>query len=780
MTPQLINLLQQNRMEEARVLCAELCRAHPKDAQTQFMMSAIYGQLGDFSRSEKYSRKAVKLNPNVAEAHFNLGIAQLRLKKIKTAIQSFKRALELRSTFPEACNELANAYQESGKLDEAIALYNQAINLRPQYADALCNLGCAQIKVGNLSEARSNLQSALSANPNLPEIYIQLAAIAKREEDLEAVEQQLRQAISLAPEHPEANLSLAELIVEKNPTDALALCQQASNTASSDKIFLTRLAVQYKQLGELKLSIECYRNALQAGPRDAQILSNLGVALKDDNQLDEAISIHGKALSVDPQSAEAHYNLAIALSAANRQEEAERSYRRAVELKPELVEAWTNLGSLLMLQGRSIESIDCFQAALATSPDYVAAASNRLFAMNYTPSISATACFDAHRQWGNSYPANTHTPKPGGAQRASDGVLRIGFVSGDFRHHSVAYFFESLLTHDDGKIEIHCYSNTMLIDAVTEKLRGQVAGWQDITRLNDAEASALIRNDGIDVLIDLAGHTNGHRLGIFALRPCPTQITYLGYPNTSGLPAMDYRITDEIADPQENDALNTEFLLRLKRCFLCYTPPLDAPTPIPPGKDTGPHITFGSFNNLAKVTPDVIRVWSEILKRVPDSVLIIKNRPLADASVAERIRSQFSEWGIPSERLELLAWAPGTDNHLELYNRVDIALDTFPYNGTTTTCEALWMGRPVVTLCGKTHASRVSASLLTHTELGELIAEDEQGYIKIAAELANNIAGFSAKHRNLRESVRRSSLCDQHDFQKDFFKVLRTAVINRD
>ncbi len=741
MQAELITLIQQNRMREAQALCAKLCKAQPNNAQLNFMMSAICGQLGDYPKSEKYSQKAIKLQPGVAEAHFNLGIARLRQGKPLPAIDSFKQAIKLNPALAAAHNELGNAWQHANDLPQAVNSYRQALTLQPRYAEAACNLGAALHKIGDAEAAIKHYQSALAINPALQT----------------------------------AQLALGELLLSRDRAGALRHCQAALTTAADNAETYSRLASLCKKLGLLEACLDCYEKALQLQPQDARLLSNSGIALKEAGRLDDAIDRHQRAISLAPKLAETHYNLGSALTAAAREHEAEAAYRRAIDLNPNFVEALTNLGTLLLLQGRVEEGLPYLESALANDADYSLAASNRLLAMNYLAEISAETVFHAHRDWGNRFSASCTAGAYAYHARSPGAPLRIGFVSPDFRSHSVAFFFATLLGHGRPDIEIHCYSNTLRRDATTERIRAGAAGWRDIVALSDAEAAALIHQDRIDILLDLTGHTADHRLGVFALRPAPLQMTWLGYPNTTGLAAIDYRITDALADPDGAEALHTEKLLRLPRCFLCYAPPQDAPEPTLPGTDRSRPLSFGSFNNLAKIGPDLVRCWAEILRQTPGSRLVIKNRPLGDPAVAERYRALFAAHGIGPERLELLAWLPGIDSHLAAYNLIDIALDTYPYHGTTTTCEALWMNRPVVTRRGDRHAARVGLSLLHSLGLDELVAQDEASYIDTAVRLAQQLEDFTSRQGDIRERMQRSALCDAADFQTAFFSLLLSA-----
>jgi predicted O-linked N-acetylglucosamine transferase (SPINDLY family) len=312
-------------------------------------------------------------------------------------------------------------------------------------------------------------------------------------------------------------------------------------------------------------------------------------------------------------------------------------------------------------------------------------------------------------------------------------------------------------------------------DAVTARIRALADGWREIIGKPDAEVAEMIRQDQIDILVDLAGHTSDNRLPLFALRPAPVQMAWIGYPASTGLPAIDYRLTDAISDPPGvSDTLHTEKLLRIRGGGWAYLAPQAPPIGPFPAIANG-FVTFGSFNNLPKITPRVLETWARILKNVPNSRLLIKSSGLASNMGRDYVQSHLHQQGIDPSRIELTGWTPTTNSHLQLYGRVDIALDTFPYNGTTTTCEALWMGVPVVTFAGSSHVSRVGAALLTNAGCSEWIANDVEGYIALAAKLAANITSMSDVRKNLREQMKASPLCDAHRLARELEQIYRDA-----
>jgi predicted O-linked N-acetylglucosamine transferase (SPINDLY family) len=422
-------------------------------------------------------------------------------------------------------------------------------------------------------------------------------------------------------------------------------------------------------------------------------------------------------------------------------------------------------------QGRIEEAIAAYRRALEIRPGDQWAHSNMLIAMNSRPpSEHGGGLLAEHVEWARRHAAGLY---PAGTARfgndSSQGRrLRVGYVSPDFRRHSVAYFVQPILAgHDHQQFEVFCYASVRRPDEVTAALKSQADQWRDIAAMSDEQAAEMIRADRIDILVDLAGHTANHRLTLFARRAAPVQVTYLGYPNTTGLATMDYRLTDAAADPPgTTESHYTERLVRLPHGFLCYMPPGHAPEPRAMSAANGSPITFASFNNLAKVTQAMVGLWAKILRRVPDSILLLKAGALADQATQARVRAEFDRHGIGADRIELRGREPSPARHLAMYHRVDVALDTSPYNGTTTTCEALWMGVPVVTLAGQSHASRVGASLLTCADLAMLIARGEEEYVAIVSQLAHDLERRLALAATLRQKMQ-GTICTARRFLAD-------------
>jgi len=382
--------------------------------------------------------------------------------------------------------------------------------------------------------------------------------------------------------------------------------------------------------------------------------------------------------------------------------------------------------------------------------------------MNYSARNAPEAVAAEHRAWGEKASAAVSVPGSRDLDRDPARRLRIGYVSPDFRRHSVAYFFEALLAeHDPDAVEAVCYAHVPAPDPMTERLKGLAHEWHDIATLDDPALAEKIRGERIDILVDLAGHTAKNRLPVFVHKPAPIQVTYLGYPNTSGLARIDYRLTDAVADPPgDGDDLYAERLVRLDRCFLAYRPPPAAPAVSGLPSERIGRITFGSFNNNTKITPELIAVWSRILRELPTSRLLLKSGPFADRETRQRYLDLFAAEGIEPKRIRAFGYLPEVSDHLNFYANIDLALDTFPYNGTTTTCEALWMGVPVLTLAGPVHASRVGASLLTAVGIEDLIARDTDAYVGKAIGLASDPARLADLRSRLRPAMATSPLTD--------------------
>lgn len=564
--------------------------------------------------------------------------------------------------------------------------------------------------------------------------------------------------------------------------------KQAARAAESQH---AARAFQYLQQNRVAEAIALLRAGVRAAPCDGCAWQSLGAAALGCGRYGLAVRALRRAAELDPHDAGVWFGLGRALRAVGEEAVARNAFERTVALEPARVSAWRELAAVcqrlllytrqaealaqlaalapgqaahahalglsLCYSGRVREGVRAFRRAIALDPEFDAPYSCLAMGLQMLPEVSPARVFRAHRAW----PADPPAPAIPGPRR-QPGVLRVGYVSGQLFDCSPAFFFEPLLAaHDRRQIRPYCYANVSQPDAVTRRLRALAAGWRGISALDDEAAAEAIRRDRIDVLIDLDGHAHGHRLGVFSRRAAPVQMTYLGYPNTSGLAEMDYRVTDSACDPPgETERFHTETLLRLDPCFLTYRPPSDAPetSPLPAGAH-GP-VTFACFAAMPKLHAGSIAVYASVLRAVPGSRLMLKNRALADPATAARIERAFYREGINASRLRLLGYIPQRGSHLALYRDADLALDSFPYAGTTTTCEALWMGVPVVSLVGRTHVERVGLTLLRQAGLADLATPSREEFIRIAVEWAADRARLARVRRGLRRRLRASALLD--------------------
>lgn len=514
-------------------------------------------------------------------------------------------------------------------------------------------------------------------------------------------------------------------------------------------------------------AIDSLNSAIKLRPDYCEAYINLGICRQKLQQYDQAALDFTRAVQINPLFAEGYYNRADTYRLMARLEDACVDYKHAISIEPKHYKAYTNLGLTLQSQGKLDEAIMQFQRALMLNHDEPVIFSNLLFLKNCLYRDHEESIRD-HSDWARRYATKNLNYINRAHDRDPSRVLRIGYVSPDFSKHSVAYFLEPLLAnHNPYRFKTYCYSNVENEDEYTRRFQKFAHCWRGITGLTDEQAVSQIKSDRIDILVDLAGHTAGNRLLIFTYKPAPIQVSYLGYPNTSGLPSIDYRLTDAIADPPgQEDKFYTETLIRMPGCFLCYQPPDNSPRVTQtPALETG-HITFGSFNALHKCTTEVIAHWVTLLQEVPGSRLVFKNKSFYDDTTRKRFQEMFTLQGISADRVDLVHWDDNIQAHLARYSDIDIALDTFPYNGTTTTFESLWMGVPVMTLTQGTHASRVSASILSQLGLGEFITDDKKEYVKQIRGWAGKLDDLNMLRMQLRARLQGSTLMAGESFAR--------------
>ncbi len=528
--------------------------------------------------------------------------------------------------------------------------------------------------------------------------------------------------------------------------------------AGRTSVLHRELARCLRRTGRPTEALQNYLEALRLDPRDVATLQDLSLLLADAGHLAEALAALEQAIKLRPDMVSLRLSLAQLARRARRDGLAVTILQRTLLLHPDSVEVHNNLGAYLREQGDITASLRHYRRAIELAPERIAVWSGYLFTLNCDPDLAPEEVAREHRRFGELLaPARRLVPVKG----ATD-VLRVGYMSADFHAHSVAYFIAPVIAaHDRRRVHVTCYATDAGSDAMTERLRGLADDWREVASLDDAQLARQISEDGIHVLVDLSGHTALNRLSAMARRLAPVQATYLGYPNTTGVPAIDLRITDGLADPPgDADAWHTERLVRLPGGFVAWDPPEWAhAVPVAPVR-AGDEISFGCFNNLAKLSERVLSTWARLLAQVPRARLVLKAGGLADERVRGRVYEIWERHGVSPERVHLLASTQSPADHLACYGEVDVALDPFPYNGTTTTCETLWMGVPVVTLAGRSHAGRVGCSLLHRVGLDDLVAADEDAYIALASRLARDRQRLAELRLGLRSRLQASTLGD--------------------
>jgi predicted O-linked N-acetylglucosamine transferase (SPINDLY family) len=610
---------------------------------------------------------------------------------------------------------------------------------------------------GKSAEAITLCQSLLAEQPDATEPLYLLGNAAATMGDWETAIHAFRKACSVAPGLP---LLLNNL--------GLALLEGAKQTVPVPGASFAEAAVSLQQ-------------ALAIQPDYLNAWENLGLVRRAEGKLEEAKQCMLEGLAVDHSAVSLWLQLAALHVATYHFDQAAFCYCKALQSNPEdPADALNRLATVQVYAGKTVKALDTFFQAIiqAKIPEQKRSyTQNRLFTLHYPFDITPEQIANEHRKWGEVF----FTP-PGKQQFINTPLperrLRIGYVSPDFRMNAVSFFIQPILAaHNPEQVEVYCYANVEKPDIVTAQLQKHPVVWRDIYAVGDQEVFRQIQDDRIDILVELAGHGANNRLALFALRPAPIQVAWIGYPDTTGLPAMDYRITDSIADPPGmTEQFHTEQLLRLDPSFLCYRPGEDFPeqTACPPVVHQG-FISFGTMSNFSKTNEVILELWADIMAAVPGSRLVLRYRGGEQERIRQELAAVLSTRGVDEQRLLLLGHATSVVQQLEGYHHIDIALDTFPYNGTTTTCETLFMGVPVVTLAGRSHVSRVGASLLQAVGLPELVCNSMEEYKTTALALAADIPRLINLHQTLRKKLLNSPLCDNHVAAAGVEQLYRTV-----
>lgn len=777
---QRVNLLtRMGRIDEATSIARMAVAFHRDAARSHHALGLALIKQGKYADAADAFSAAVERDPGAVESWLNRGVALKERGALADAEASYRRALDLAPRDPIVYNNLANVVGALGRHAEAVALYRDAIALNPAYADAKANLGTALRDAGDVDGALACLADATAQHPGHPTLLNAYGNVLRQAERIDESIDVLSAALAVLPTYAEAhnNLGLAYAIKNKF-RDAAAHLKQAAELKPESAIISNNYGALLLRMFRFPEAVAALANAVARDPEYDEALINLGIAHYMRGEGPEAIAVYRRVLERHPDNGFARYSLGVALLEDQKLTEAEEEIRAALALDPDNAMALNTLGVLLLEQHAVTDARDAMRAAAnvntVSAPIFF---SNYTFASLYEPHVSNADILEIHKEYGRRFATDVPDPqKPHLNPRDPERRLRVAYLSPDFRAHSVSYFFEALLEkHDRSRFEICLYSDTARVDKITDGMRKAADLWVETAGLPNEAFAQRLRDDGIDILVNLGGHTSGNRLPVCALKPAPVQIEYLGYPETSGVPAMDYRITDGRADPAgAAEQWCTEEIVRLPDCFHCYRPTGKAPPPAPAPHVTKGYVTFASFNVLPKVTEPIIAAWAEILKAVPDSRFFIKCKQMRDARVQARIRADFARHGIDPARIEMASFVPSVQEHLDKYAGVDLALDTFPYNGTTTTCEALYMGVPVLSIAGDNHRSRVGLSLLTAIGVAdEFVVSSVADYVARAVAFGKAPARLAEVRPTLRPAMERSALRDETGFTRTLEEAYR-------
>lgn len=712
----------------------------------------LYKEEGHLLEASEAYRKAIMADPTYKAASENLAIVltdlgtSLKLSgHVQEGLAKYYDALKADSRYAPAYYNLGVVYSEMMQYDMALNCYEKAAVHRPMYAEAYCNMGVIYKNRGDLDAAIACYERCLAVSPNFE--------IAKN-----------NMAIALT------DLG-TKVKIEGDIHQGVAYYKKALlyNWHYADAMY--NLGVAYGELLKFDMAVVMYELALHFNPHCAEACNNLGVIYKDRDNLDKAVECYQMALQIKPNFSQSLNNLGVVYTVQGKMDSAASMIEKAILANPSYAEAYNNLGVLHRDAGSIPLAIDAYERCLLIDPDSRNAGQNRLLAMNYIYEGDDDKLYNAHRDWGKRfnrlYPEFTTWSNP----KERDRPLTIGYISPDYFTHSVSYFIEAPLVHHNyTNYHIVVYSAVVKTDAKTQRFKDTVlkkgGAWREAYGIDERKVASMVREDKIDILVELTGHTANNRLGVMACRPAPVQATWIGYPNTTGLSTIDYRFTDVLADPPTTTQKHAEELIRLPGCFLCYTPSPETGPVVPTPALSNGFITFGSFNNLAKITPRVLQVWARILCKVPSSRLVVKCKPFCCDSVREGFLAKLEELGVESLRVDLLPLILLNHDHMQAYSLMDISLDTFPYAGTTTTCESLYMGVPCITMAGKVHAHNVGVTLLHQVGLQNLVVKTEDDYVDKAVELASNTLSLASLRLGLREKMLKSHLCNGPNFVK--------------
>ncbi len=728
---------------EARLEYRQVLAQAPRHSLALYRSGLLELQDGHPDAAIVLVEQAIAADANDPRYLFVLGQARQALRRWDTALEAYEAALKIRPDFLDAWNNLGICRQRRGQFPQAVAAYRQVLALESQNAGVMANLGTVLREMGELTEAIELLRAAADLEPAIASHRINLGIAYWNQGNFSEAERTLNEALARAPNDADAAFNLGNAL---------------------------------HGLGRQREAIERYRQAIGIRPAYTDALINLGNVHTELGEFASGIEAYDAALRLQPDSVVALNNAACLMRLLGHIDAAETALRRALQLDPGNAALHDTLGNVCKDAGELDEAIASFRRSLELDPGSAATHSNLAYTLSFQES-EAGPVLEECRRWNARFATGSsacaHEPDRGGRARGeADRRLKIGYVSPDFRDHCQSLFTVPLLSrHDHAAFEIFCYASVKRPDELTRRIAGYADVWRDVRPLSDEALCRLIREDGIDILVDLTMHMAGGRPLLFARKPAPIQIAWLAYPGTTGIGAMDYRLSDPRLDPDGFDAHYSECTLRLPDSFWCYDPLADRPEVNElPAIERG-FLTLGCLNNPCKLTDHTLRLWAGVMRALPDARLLTLAPP---GRHREHLSQRLDAHGIAAERVEFLPFQPRGE-YLRAYHDIDLGLDTFPYNGHTTSLDSLWMGVPVVTRVGRTSVGRGGLSQLFQMDLLELAAESDEAFVSIAAALGRDLARLAALRADLRTRLTRSALMDASRFARHVERVYRDA-----
>jgi protein O-GlcNAc transferase len=756
------------RLSQAKPLYQAILAEQPDHADALHMLGVLLNQSGHPQEACELIGKAISIKPT-AEYYHDLAGILVRLAQNERAIEALRQVIAMKPTLAAVHSNMGLLLQSTGQTEQAIQSFQQAVSLEPNNAEWYFNLGGALHGAKKHAKAVDAYSTCLRQNPKhvgaLNNLGYTLHALGRFEE----AEKSIRRALEINPALPEALATLGDTLTSLSRFDeAIAVYQRAISAGSRTPAVHNNLGNALWKLGRYEQSTDAYRQALALDPTWPGAHENLSNALRETGDHEGAVAAGKEALRQRPDSSAARRALAQAFEAKGEMDQSVELYERLIASRPDDATLLNGYAAVLCLVGRLDEALSCFRRAANACPSSSIPASSYLFTLQFHTD-DPVFLLDEHRKWDARYAAPLkHEIRPFVKNRSANRRLRIGYVSPDFRRHVMSLFYSALFPHHDhGQFEIFCYSGAQRPDAITALLQKHADVWRPTANLSDAAMADLIRADDIDILVDLSMHMSQCRPLVFARKPAPIQVAWLAYPGTTGLATMDYRLTDPYLDPPGFETRYTERTVYLPETFWCYDPkmtasidrePLPEPGDLPAAKNG--IITFGCFNNFSKINTATLQRWGRLMQGIEQSRL---HMMVPRGRSRERVLADLQPFGITADRIEFIDRQPRR-SYLCEFQRVDMCLDTLPYNGHTTSLDSFWMGVPVLTQIGRTLVGRAGLSQLMNLQLPDFAAETEEQFIALGRRWANDLPGLAEIRRTLRERMASSPLMDSKKF----------------